>query len=536
MTLGSLVAAGRRTIEEVLSSDKPEPEATSPKNVCRESTDIGNRSSEHFNGMTGNPNDPSSDKSKESVAPSEDTGYHTATEGNRSSETWENASQNPHKTATVRDVDGLHEGFSLATTDQTPSSPIIPPRPRHFRPGGLLSQRRAESSRNHGKDGNASIQQKLQTMSAPNMRVVLAPTAQNDDPEREPSGTIPSEWIDLDPGFAPASATPLRDEKAAPRYSVQSPSYFVSEASDDTVVDWSPNTTHRPVPTMTVSPAMSKQPTPTLKRSLARKPKKPASASLDLDHPARSDDTVVQWSTLKKSPRVFDIHKDLVDFNKAGATGAVEQTPPPDISLLSSNSSRLPIPKTPSALRETTGNSNQPSPSPSPRGAVKPRENGDLGEPHASHSSPTLGEASLPAGPRPLHVTQARPSPSQPPPAPPQTYTPSGAPQVGSPQTFIPPGPPPVSAPPLPPRTYATASSTTVSPMELLFVQWGDQLQHVLHKDLKTLKRDIQGEFERQRTWFETVISQRDHWTRRVMEENERLREELSRARVGRRR
>jgi len=50
------------------------------------------------------------------------------------------------------------------------------------------------------------------------------------------------------------------------------------------------------------------------------------------------------------------------------------------------------------------------------------------------------------------------------------------------------------------------------------------------------MRREIHHEFEKQKLWFENLMRDRDQWVRRTEEENGRLREELARGRVARRR
>lgn len=537
--MGSLLTAGRQTIGDVVLGSNHEPEATSNSTRSPKPIEVDGTSPEHSIFAAGHKELPSPSESNRSMAVSEDTGYHTAIEGHRSSEYSNNtlrSSQKPVQTLAENHNDGLNETVSSTTIVKTPSSPPVPPRPTVLRPGGLLSRRRAKSSRDHpvGESVGRSMEQRIQTISAPNMKVIMEPGAQNDDPKLEPHESIPSEWVDLVQQSPETKASLAAGKRAGARHLRLSPLSGESDASSDTVVEWSPNANRIPVPTMTLSPAPVDQSTPTLKRSLASKPKKPSPASLDLNHSARSDDTVVQWSSsLKKSPRLFDIHKDLIDSSTAGPSVAADQTPPPDISLVPSTDSRLPISKVPSALRETSGNPT--SPSGSPHKAAKLHEVPGRQFAYPSMSSQRSPEAIFPHGPQSVRAPQYQSPPDQPLPASPQTYTPIGAPPFSSPSTFTPPGPPP-TAPPLPPRTHPAHFSTNVILPETLFAQLGDQLQHALHKDMKAFRRDIHGEFEKQRVWVEGAIRERDHWVRRLEEENGRLREELARVRAGRRR
>jgi len=528
MTLGSILAAGRHTVEEMVglvgNSDRSEPASPgkSPRTSKPVATDGPLRTEPgrtslavHHLSMI------SPAESKGSMAMSEDTGYHTATEGHEGSKHSNDtmsSSETSRESQIQHDVDGLNEKPSSATIVRTTSSPRVPPRPVVSRPGGLLSRRRAGSTRCHaaGSHGERSTDVRTQTMSTPNMRVILDPEMQREDLKQNDLEVIPSEWVDIAPESSKPSRTPPANRSAGTQKPVRSPLSLDTEASNDTVVDWSHNTSHPSVPTMTLSPALTEEPTPTLKRSVARKPKKPAPASLDLYHSARSDDTVVQWSSssLKKSPRVFDIHKDLIHPSAGGPTVTADQTPPPAVPILLDSVSRGQVSRIPTPLKETTANSTHSSPS--PRKTVQPS---DSSRPHHLHTSPSAGKypnAHFPTGPRPFHSTQPCFSPPHPP--------------MHSPQTFTPPGPPP-TAPPLPPRHFPPSA-----PPDLLFAELSDQLQHALHRDLKALRRDLHHELEKQKLWFEGLMRERDLWVRRTEEENGMLREELARGRGGRRR
>jgi len=529
MTLGSILAAGRHTVEEMVglvgNSDRSEPAspAKSPRTSKPVRTD-GPSSAEAGRASlaVNHPSMLSPTESKGSVAMSEDTVYHTAREGHESSKHSDNtisSSETSREPQIQHDVDGLNEKSSSATIVRTISSPRVPPRPIVSRPGGLLSRRRAGSSRSHtnAAHGERSADVRTQTMSSPNMRVILAPEMQREDLKQKDLEFIPSVWDDVAPEASEPSRSPPTNRTTDIQKPARTPLSLDTEASNDTVVDWSHNTSHPEVPTMTLSPALDEEPTPTLKRSFARKPKKPAPASLDLYHSARSDDTVVQWSSssLKKSPRLFDIHKDLIPTPAGGPPVAADQTPPPAVSLLLDSVPRGQVSRIPMPLKETTANATHSSPSPHKKVQLSYPST-----PHHLPASPSANgfpEAPSITGPRPLRSALPSFSPIHPP--------------TSSPQTFTSPGPPP-TAPPLPPR-HLPPSAT---PPDLLFAELSDQLQHALHRDLRAMRREIHHEFEKQKLWFENLMRDRDQWVRRTEEENGRLREELARGRVARRR
>lgn len=521
MTLGSILAAGRHTVEEMVgfvgNSDRSEPASPgkSPRTSKSIATD-GPSGAEpgHASLPTNHPSMLPPAKSKGSMAMSEDTGYHTATEdhgGSKHSDDTTSSSETSREPQIQHDVDGLNEKSSSATIVRTTSSPLVPPRPVVSRPGGLLSRRRAGSTRSQtaGVHGERSADVRTQTMSTPNMRVILAPEIQREDLKQKGLEVIPSEWVDIAPEPSEPSRTPPANKTARTQKPVRSPLSLDTEASNDTIVDWSHNTSYPQVPTMTLSPALTEEPTPTLKRSDARKPKKPAPASLDLYHSSRSDDTVVQWSSssLKKSPRVFDIHKDLIPPSAGAPTVAPDQTPPPAVPILLDSVARSPASRIPTSLKETTAN-----PTRSPSSPYKTVHLSDPPIPHHLHASPSAHRPPFTSGPRPLLATQ------------PSFHH--------SPKPFTPPGPPPTGAPPLPPRHFQKPAT----PPDLLFAELSDQLQHALHRDLKALRRDLHHELEKQKVWFEGLMRERDLWIRRTEEENGILREELARGRGGRRR
>ena len=532
MTLGSLLDAGRLAIQEAVIGSSQEPDTSSHNDLPLSAKGTSASKTEPSASAVHQQDLLSPTESKGSMAVSDDTGYHTATEGHPSpkySDEPTEMSLRSQRFGTEHKTEGLDGKSSSATKVKMIPSPPIPPRPIVCRPGGLLSLRRAESSRSHAVDeaGGRSIEQRIQTMSAPNMRVVMPPAVQNDDPKREPPEAVPSEWVEPDLEASELGERPMEGRHGGTRRHVRSPLSVDSEASTDTVVDWSHNTSHIPVPTMTLSPAPSEQPTPTLKRSFARKPKKPSPSSLDLNHSVKSDDTIVQWSSLKKSPRIFDIHKDLMDPYRAGSSGAIEQTPPPDVPLLLDSDTQVPMRKIHSALKETPADPAHAQtisfPVVKPHKAFEPKSSNPTPSPRKDHETPVS------SGPRPLLGHPSRPLP--------QTYTPPGVPPFSSPlmpPTFTPSGPPP-TAPPLPPRSLPR-TATIASPSNLPLGELGDQMQRALHRDLRAFRRDIHHEFEKQKVWFENIIRERDHWMMRVEEENGRLREELARARPGKRR
>ncbi|KAL8823366.1 MAG: hypothetical protein Q9191_005923, partial [Dirinaria sp. TL-2023a] len=277
---------------------------------------------------------------------SEDTGYQTATEhlsGSGSSDGTTRLTEKSDEAKATRMNGGPNERPSSDTIIKTAPYPYIPPRPTMSRPGGLLSRRRAQTSQSRmAADNERSSQLKTQFMPVPNMKNsaitehlsnVQRPSTH--DTFVSTSEATPLEWIDLEPDSPEANAPPSANNKARARKSALLPPTRQSEASHDTVVDWSNSTTTDPVPTMTLSPAPVEQHQPTplpLKRSFAHKPRKPPPASLNLEQSAKSDDTIVEWGpSLKKSPRLFDIHKDLVHPSAVAGQGGAEQTPPPPV-------------------------------------------------------------------------------------------------------------------------------------------------------------------------------------------------------------
>lgn len=480
---------------------------------------------------------PSPAESRASMGFSDNTGYETATEGHGSSSysgDMQDSRETTPKNISHNHHDGLNERSSAATMIRTPSSPKVPPRPQAYRPDGLLSRRRAESSKGRVKEGGSRIpiEKKIQTMSAPNMRVILEPSIESDDLKQDEMEAIPSAWSS--PYLAPLShiGRPSPPRKPKGNRVNPSPLSVESEASNDTIVEWSHNTTHPPVPTMTVSPPSVDDAPQSLKRSAARKEKKPL--LLSLDDVARSDDTIVQWSTnLKKSPRLFDIHNDIGPVPTTGQSTAAEQTPPPAIQLSGVDTPVERAPPASSPLQETTGNR-------APRAGTSPGKVVQL------YDAPTdRHRHALP--PRKLHTAASTPntrpfrplpaSASPPATSSPQTFSPPGPPPISSPRTFSPPGPPPPHPPPLPPRTAPVSYSPPLPGAlparseEDRFADFNGDFPKVLHREFKVLRREMMEEFAKQKRWVERLLRERDGYRGRLEEENGRLREELARVR-----
>ena len=473
-SLGSVFTAGRQTKKEVVAVMDVQEEATlvpipdTPKHI--QPYESARSKPRQSTSAVYHLDLESQTKLCSSTALSEDTVYQTATED------LSNSSSSDGTNRAVNDLDeakGPNEQSSSDTIIKTAPYPQIPPRPTMSRPGGMLSRRRAETSQSRMVNERPT-QSKAQSVSVLNMknRAIIEPLgdAQKQDTSNAFSSTpeaIPCERIDLEPDSPEANATPSTKNKTRARKSALLSQTRESEASQDTVIDWSNTAAPKAIPTMTLSPAPTEQhqlTPPILKRSFARKPRKPAPASLNFDQSAKSDDTIVQWAlSLKKSPRLFDIHKDLVDPSAITGPGAAEQTPPPPI-----------FPAVDSAPRKL-----HPTP---------------LAE--TAHNRSQLLLASSPSKSVPS------PPPSGPPPPPP-----------------LPPRPAPREAPPLPFESQSAA----------LLDETAEGLRHTLHKEFKAFRRDLHTEFEKQKTWFESLMRERDGWMRRVEEENGRLREELNR-------
>ena len=222
-----------------------------------------------------------------------------------------------------------------------------------------------------------------------------------------------------------AALSPLSSDSRKSYHTASS--YLTSEASDDTVVTWTAGLARRPIPTLQPTPQAHRSPKAPVKSEpkghislfvtsesretdsapssasnnhkskltahTAAKPSKQQVPELQLTHPtgewpqkkghitvpnsndttetqspisAGSDDQIVQWPSLKKSPLIPNLHKGLPDPSpesspetvKESVTGIVikgyQRSPSPSKPSRTMNPSHIPLPSSTSASSETT--------------------------------------------------------------------------------------------------------------------------------------------------------------------------------------
>ncbi|KAL8792273.1 MAG: hypothetical protein Q9195_005152 [Heterodermia aff. obscurata] len=248
---------------------------------------------------------------------SDSTEYQTAKETFGSSTSLVQATKETKQEIKRRGIvgtDRLSEQSSESTTIKTIQPPNVPPRPTP-KPGGRLYLRRAQTSgtnvtgahqagsSKHSKSlgimRNTLHKRGSKTLSPQKATVSLGELA---------DGTRDEAWTDIEPN---ADRKPLPDKDRVPRAAALSPNSHPSEGSNDTIVDWSANTSLPPAPTRTT----------TLETAPPMKPAPTSMAS------PSSQDAVVQSSSLKKSPRIVDIHNSL-HLDDAVSSAKIMSPPP----------------------------------------------------------------------------------------------------------------------------------------------------------------------------------------------------------------
>ena len=243
-------------------------------------------------------------------------------------------------------------------------------------------------------------------------------------PEPPPHGVSnPPQRKALDTSQVAAALSPLSSDSRKSYHTASS--YITSEASDDTVVTWTAGLARRPIPTLQPTPQIHRSPKalvksepkghislsvtsesretdstpsspsnnfkPKLTGRSAAKPSKQQVPELHLIHAtgewpqkkghitvpnsndttetqtpisASSDDQIVQWPPLKKSPRIPELHKGLPDPSpesspetvKESVTGIVikgyQRSPSPS-KTPRTNPSHIPLPSSTNASSET---------------------------------------------------------------------------------------------------------------------------------------------------------------------------------------
>lgn len=163
-------------------------------------------------------------------------------------------------------------------------------------------------------------------------------------------------WMDIvAESHKPRRKAPLQPSPATTKSYRTAPSFMSepSEASNDTVVTWSAGRNRQPVPSLhSEVPAAESN-------SKTKKEKKKGHVSLSQS--TDSDDTPVQWSSFKRSPKAFHVHEDPPPPQQAKAA------PPFDHSLSIPGT----LPSAPSPLGEASHNAHPP-PSASKPAAAQP--------------------------------------------------------------------------------------------------------------------------------------------------------------------
>ncbi|KAG7005688.1 isoleucine--tRNA ligase [Physcia stellaris] len=410
------------------------------------------------------------------TAVSDSTEYQTAKEDLDSSTSLPQGTKETERERKRRGVigtDGMNEESSQSTIVKTSQVPSIPPRPNP-RPGGRLYLRRAQTSgtslagaHHVGSSKHSKSMGVMKSSTNKRASKVMSPDRATTRSIEVPGEPYAGPWVDISPNPADKDQESSSNKENPRAAAVLSPTSHLSEGSNDTVVDWSTNTSLPPAPTMNITRTTTLEVETSKRPSSPSKPKRPAPASFDPTQGSKSDDTVVQWSSLKKSPRVFDILNDLqVDAKPAPeATNVVRPPPLPDR-----------VVRNPGAkpLSETNANATK-APNLPPR-----------------TSQPTV----------PLHASSSK-----------HTTTPPHFPNAQH-------------TPQVNPRSTSQQSDPHHDPHDL-----GHVLQHYLHRELKLFHREMMHQFEMQRAWFQNETRDKDLWIEKLEEENGRLRHELGRMR-----
>ena len=211
-------------------------------------------------------------------------------------------------------TDGLNEQSSESTIVKTVQTPNVPPRPTP-KPGGRLYLRRAQTSGTNltgaHHPGSSKHSKSLGVMrNAPHKRTsrTVSPQKATSSLSELADGTRDEAWTDIESGTPHADSKAFTDRDRIPRDRVLSPDSHPSEGSNDTVVDWSNNTSLPPAPTKSNTRTNNLETAAPTSHSVPAKPALPSSVPTQSPNP---HDAVAQWSSLKKSPRILDIHHDL---------------------------------------------------------------------------------------------------------------------------------------------------------------------------------------------------------------------------------
>ena len=267
---------------------------------------------------------------------SDSTDYQTAKEDFSSSTSLAHVSQQLDREAKRNGIigtDGLNEQSSQSTIVKTPLAPSIPPRPVP-KPGGRLFLRRAQTS-----GINLGSTQGRSNRHSKSLGLMKGTASMREPKDKSPGGpTVLSAglatnlhdgaWTDIEPESSNADHETSSNEYEGRKGTAVIVTPHPSEGSNDTVVDWSANTSLPPAPTMNITRTITVEAESSVKPASPKKSKRAAPVSYDPAQSSKSDsDTIVQWSSLKKSPRIFDIQNDI-QVDAEAVTGPASSPPP----------------------------------------------------------------------------------------------------------------------------------------------------------------------------------------------------------------
>ena len=230
-------------------------------------------------------------------------------------------------------TDGLNEQLSQSAIVKTPLAPSIPPRPVP-KPGGRLFLRRAQTS-----GINLGSAQGRSNRHSKSLGVMKGTASIREPKYRSPERTTASladlatnlhdgAWTDIEPESSNGDHESSTNKYERRKGTAMTATPHPSEGSNDTVVDWSANTSLPPAPTMNIIGSTTVEPESSVKPASPKKPKRAAPLHYDPTQSSKSDsDTIVQWSSLKKSPRIYDIQNGLQVAPEA-VTGPASPPPP----------------------------------------------------------------------------------------------------------------------------------------------------------------------------------------------------------------
>ena len=229
-------------------------------------------------------------------------------------------------------TDGLNEKSSESTIIKTSQAPNVPPRPIP-KPGGRLYLRRAQTSGTNASGahntGSSKHSKSLGVMRSPLHKRgsrIMSPQKAIGSLAEMVDGTRDEAWTDIEPGIPHADLKALSIKDRVPRDAALSPNSHPSEGSNDTVVDWSANTSLPPAPTMNTTRVTTMETVPPKNHSVLTQP---ALTPLAPIQSPNSQDAAVQSSSLKKSPRILDIHNSLHLDDVSPQLPTQTMSPPP---------------------------------------------------------------------------------------------------------------------------------------------------------------------------------------------------------------